>query len=123
MRAASSFFAVVVVVVVAVVAVGGCQQPYGSRHWPRSREARPQLVLETDVDLTDPAHFFDAPWPADARRLPDGALTALVQAALSEFLSRRGYGAAPKKLRITPAPQGSGAPDVSLHHDQYLAEP
>ena len=72
MRPASSFFAVVVVVV-AVVAVGGCQQPYGSRHWPRSREARPQLVLETDVDLTDPAHFFDAPWPADARRLPDGA--------------------------------------------------
>ena len=51
------------------------------------------------------------------------ALTALVQAALSEFLSRRGYGAAPKKLQITPAPQGSGVADVSLHHDQYLAEP
>ncbi|MDP2340567.1 MAG: hypothetical protein Q8O67_06400 [Deltaproteobacteria bacterium] len=60
-------------VVVVVVALAGCLQPYGSRHWPRSRESRPLLVFETAADLSSPDHFFDAPWPADARVLPDGA--------------------------------------------------
>ena len=49
------------------------------------------------------------------------ALTAVVQAALREYLERRGFGAAPKKLRITPARKGSGIRDISLHHDRYLA--
>ena len=47
-------------------------RPYGSRHWPQSRENLPQLVFDIDVDHTDPAHFWDAPFPADARTLPSG---------------------------------------------------
>jgi hypothetical protein len=49
------------------------------------------------------------------------ALTAVMQAALQEFLARRGFVPGAKKLRITPAKKGSGAKDVSLHHDRYLA--
>lgn len=48
-------------------------------------------------------------------------LTAVVQAALREYLDRRGFGARPKRLRITPAKKGSGIPDTSLRHDRYLA--
>jgi hypothetical protein len=49
------------------------------------------------------------------------ALTAAVQAALREYLARRGFGAGPKKLRITAARKGSGARDASVQHDRYLA--
>jgi len=48
-------------------------------------------------------------------------LTAIVQAALREFLSRRGFTPGVRKLRITPAKKGSGAKDVSVDHDRYLA--
>ena len=48
-------------------------------------------------------------------------LTAIVQAALQEFLSRRGFTPGARKLRITPAKKGSGAKDVSVDHDRYLA--
>jgi hypothetical protein len=50
------------------------------------------------------------------------ALTAVLQAALREYLARRGFRAAPKALRITPARKGSGTRDVSVRHDRYLAE-
>jgi hypothetical protein len=50
------------------------------------------------------------------------ALTAVLQAALREFLARRGFSAAPKALRITPAKKGSGARDVGVRHDRYLAD-
>lgn len=49
------------------------------------------------------------------------ALTAVVQAALREYLSRRGFVSRAKKLRIAPAKKGSGAKDVSVRHDRYLA--
>jgi hypothetical protein len=49
-------------------------------------------------------------------------LTAVLQAALREYLARRGFRAVPKALRITPAKKGSGARDVSIRHDRYLAE-
>ena len=48
------------------------------------------------------------------------ALTAVVQAALTEYLARRGFAPGRKTLRITPAKKGSGARDVSVHHDRYL---
>ena len=48
-------------------------------------------------------------------------LTAVVQTALKEFLALRGFGAPPAKLRITPSRRGSGAHDVSVAHDRYLA--
>lgn len=50
-----------------------CVPPYGARHWPRSREAKPAVVLDVDADLADPARFFAAPFPAEPRLLPSGA--------------------------------------------------
>jgi Arc/MetJ-type ribon-helix-helix transcriptional regulator len=50
-------------------------------------------------------------------------LTAVVQAALREYLTQRGYlRAATRSLRITPARKGSGRRDVSYAHDRYFAE-
>ena len=49
------------------------------------------------------------------------ALTAVVQAALRQFLTERGYLGASGPLRITPAKHGSGRRDVSEEHDRYLA--
>ena len=48
-------------------------------------------------------------------------LTAVVQAALREFLALRGFATSPRKLRITPSKKGSGTRDVSIEHDRYLA--
>ena len=48
-------------------------------------------------------------------------LTAVVQTALKEFLATRGFAPGQRKLRITPARKGSGAQDVSIEHDRYLA--
>jgi hypothetical protein len=49
------------------------------------------------------------------------SLTALVQAALREYLARRGAAAPAHPLRITPAAKGSGQSDISLKHDRYFA--
>lgn len=47
--------------------------------------------------------------------------TALVQAALREYLARRGAAPPARGLRITPAKRGSGRTDVSQRHDDYFA--
>jgi hypothetical protein len=49
-------------------------------------------------------------------------LTSLMQAALREYLARRGVTHPASALRITPAREGSGKADVSLRHDAYFAE-
>lgn len=49
------------------------------------------------------------------------ALTAVVQAALRQYLTERGYLRARGPLRITPVKRGSGCRDVSQAHDRYLA--
>jgi hypothetical protein len=49
------------------------------------------------------------------------ALTAVVQVALRQYLTERGYLPAAGPLRITPAKRGSGKRDVSQAHDRYLA--
>jgi hypothetical protein len=49
------------------------------------------------------------------------ALTAVVQAALRQYLTDGGYLRSSKPLRITPARQGSGRRDASKAHDRYLA--
>jgi hypothetical protein len=49
------------------------------------------------------------------------ALTAVVQAALREFLARRGFALPRQPFRIVPSGKGSGKRDVSLRHDEYLA--
>jgi len=48
-------------------------------------------------------------------------LTAVVQAAVREYLGERGYLPTASTLRIRPAKRGSGQDDVSLSHDQYLS--
>ena len=47
--------------------------------------------------------------------------TALVQAALREYLARRGAARPAHPLRISPAKRGSGKSDISQHHDEYFA--
>lgn len=47
--------------------------------------------------------------------------TVVVQAALAEYLARRGAGWPARSLRITPAEKGSGLADVSLRHDEHFA--
>jgi len=47
--------------------------------------------------------------------------TALVQAALREYLARRGAVAPANPLRITAAKKGSGKADISQDHDRYFA--
>jgi hypothetical protein len=49
------------------------------------------------------------------------ALTAVIQAALRQYLTDRGYLRSSGPLRITPARKGSGRRDVSKAHDRYLA--
>jgi hypothetical protein len=49
------------------------------------------------------------------------ALTSILQAALREYLDRRGFTTKRKQFRITPAKRGSGLRDISLDHDGYLA--
>ena len=50
------------------------------------------------------------------------ALTSVVQTALRQYLSQRGYLQPRGVLQITPARSGSGRKDVSLKHDRYFAE-
>jgi hypothetical protein len=51
------------------------------------------------------------------------ALTAVVQAALREYLEQRGYsGRTGRFLRITPATKGSERSDVSREHDRYFTD-
>jgi hypothetical protein len=52
------------------------------------------------------------------------ALTAVTQAALREYLERRGFlsPSAGREFVITPAEKGSGSNDVSVEHDRYFAE-
>ena len=49
------------------------------------------------------------------------AFTTVVQAALREYLALRGFAPGDRRLRITPAKKGSGARNISVNHDRYLA--
>jgi len=49
-------------------------------------------------------------------------LTAVVQAALRQYLALRGYLRPAGPLRIRPAKKGSGHRDISRNHDRYFAE-
>jgi hypothetical protein len=51
-------------------------------------------------------------------------LTALTQAALREYLEKRGFlpPTSGRSFGITPSGCGSGSRDVSSEHDRYLAE-
>jgi len=56
----------------------------------------------------------------DRQEVPP-TFTAVVQAALTEYLSRRGAAPPAHRLQITPARKGSGKSDVSRRHDRYFA--
>ena len=49
-------------------------------------------------------------------------LTMVMQSALRQFLTLRGYLRPRGPFQITPAKRGSGLRDVSEKHDRYLAE-
>jgi len=48
--------------------------------------------------------------------------TSIVQAALREYLTARGYLAPPEPFGLTPAARGSGLTTISVEHDRYFAE-
>lgn len=75
---------------------------------------RATITLPDDLDDALEAYRRDQDVPP--------ALTTVAQAALAEYLAQRGYLASTRRLRITPAPRGSGQADASLNHDRYLAE-
>jgi hypothetical protein len=52
------------------------------------------------------------------------SLTALTQAALREYLEKRGFlpPSSDRSFGITPGDRGSGRRDISPEHDRYLAE-
>jgi hypothetical protein len=71
------------------------------------------------ITITDDLEAAVAAFQRDQEVPP--ALTAVAQAALREYLTERGYLSPRRALRVTPAERGSGASDVSEHHDRYLA--
>ena len=73
---------------------------------------RATITLADDVEASLDAYI--------RRQETPPVLTSVVQAALREFLARRGFSAPTKPLRITPARKGSGKRDVSLRHDDYF---
>ena len=79
-------------------------------------------MKRTTICLPDPLQEALEEFQRDqSARLP---MSALVQAAVREYLERRGYGKPSPAggFHITPASQGSGTADASIHHDRYIAE-
>lgn len=74
---------------------------------------RATISIPDDLDAALEAYRRDQDVPP--------ALAALAQAALKEYLAQRGYLASERRLRVTPASEGSGHTDISLNHDHYLA--
>ena len=79
-------------------------------------------VRRTTISLPD--ELQDALQRYRADREAEAPLSAVAQAAIREFLAKRGYLQEPGEtaFRITPAPAGSDASDVSANHNRYFAE-
>ena len=71
--------------------------------------------------ITLPSDLAEAVDEFTAQQEVEPTLTALVQAALRQFLARRGFGP-PAKLELPVAEAGSGYTDTSVEHDAVLAE-
>ncbi|NJM64781.1 MAG: hypothetical protein HC772_00205 [Leptolyngbyaceae cyanobacterium CRU_2_3] len=69
--------------------------------------------LPDDIAQAIADYIQDQPTPTD---IPN-----VLQTALQTFLAERGYLGSQKRLRITPATQGSGYSDTSINHDQVLS--
>ncbi len=50
------------------------------------------------------------------------SLTAVLHAALKDYLAERGYARRASAFKITPASEGSGLTDISQRHDEYFAD-
>ena len=74
-----------------------------------------RATVTVPVDLEQPLEAYIA----DQEATP--SLTAVMQAALRDFLRRRGY-AEPKSLHVPIAPTPSEFSDTSVRHDEVLAE-
>lgn len=58
-------------------------------------------------------------------RDPDGRMVpsdTVIEEAVREYLTPRGYLPPTQPQRITPAPTGSGSSNISVDHDRYFAE-
>ncbi len=77
-------------------------------------------MRRVSITLSDELEVALEAWLACQSAAP--SRTAVLQAALEEFLSLRGFAVSPRKLRTTPSIRGSGTSDVSVAHDRYLAE-
>jgi len=75
---------------------------------------RETVTVARDLDEVLEAFPRDEGTPND--------FSALVDAALRQYLRARGYVAASdyRPLRLTPDERGSGRTDVSAEHDRYL---
>jgi hypothetical protein len=69
--------------------------------------------LPDDLAQAIADYIQDQPTPIDIHNV--------LQTALQIFLIEHGYLKSQKRLHITPASQGSGYSDTSIHHDQVLA--
>jgi hypothetical protein len=79
-------------------------------------------MKRTTITLADPIVAALESYRRDQEAQPP--VSAIVEAALTEFLSRRGYGerSGASAFAITPAERGSGSSDGSAAHDRYVAE-
>ena len=81
---------------------------------------RATITIPDDLEATLEAYQRHQKFPP--------SLTAVVQAALREYLAERGYLAGreyrppTRPFRITPAKQGDGRKNGSIEHDRIFAE-
>ncbi len=75
---------------------------------------RATVTLPDEIEQALDIYLADQPLPL--------ALTAVVQAAVKEYLIERGYLPPSRPLTITPADRGSGHRNTSIAHNEHLAE-
>ena len=99
----------------------GTFSPAGCPRWIKSHRLVIYLLGMRRATVTIPddlARAVESYVRAQEARPP---LTAVIQAALRQYLTERGYLRAAGTLRITPVRRGSGRRDISVRHDRYLA--
>lgn len=89
---------------VGVVVLASCGSDSTSDPAPPQPDTTTRFIFEPGSDLTDPEHFFDMPWPSDARMIdghPDAAgfpsapLASILDGLLEIAPLRRGWPAMP----------------------------
>ncbi len=75
---------------------------------------RATITLTDELERAVDAYLRDQDMPP--------ALTSVVQAALRQYLAERGYIPASPRFHLSPARKGSSRRDISMKHDDYLAQ-